>query len=95
MAGKKTTQMLTLYLWSLCRFIKVILSVQLGVLVQRAFVCEGEHILQDVHLPQDLTQTVDAHGFLMSDYCTPQVGFTCMDNCNSVCPVFGVQISIL
>lgn len=70
-------QMFTLDLWSLCSFIEVVLSVQLGVLVQRAFVCERQHVLQDVHLPQDLTQTVDTHGLLMSDYRTPQVSFTC------------------
>lgn len=69
--------MLTLDLRSLRGFIKVVLSVQLRVLVQGAFVRERQHVLQDVHLPQDLTQTVDTHGFLMSDYCTPQVSFTC------------------
>lgn len=69
--------MLTLYLWSLRGFIKVVLSVQFRVLVQRAFVCEGQHVLQDVHFPQDLTQTVDTHGLLMSDHSTTQVSFTC------------------
>lgn len=69
--------MLTLYLWGLCGFVEVVLSVQLRVLVQRAFVCYRQHVLQDVHLPQDLTQAVDTHGFLVSDYGAPQVSFTC------------------
>lgn len=76
-SGPFVVPTLTLYLWCFSYLIKVVLSVHFGVLVQGALVREGQHILQDVHLPQDLTQAVDTHGLLVSDDGTSQVSFAC------------------
>lgn len=74
---------LTLDVRCLGYFIKVVLSVHFRVLVEGVLVREGQHVLQDVHLPQDLTQAVDSHGLLMSDDSTSQVSFACKEGIRS------------
>lgn len=71
-----TLDVLTLDLWSFGCLVEVVLSIQLQVFLQRALVCLGQHVLQNVHLPQDLAQTVDANGLLVLHHGTPKVGFT-------------------
>lgn len=58
-------------------FKEVLLVVDLRVFAQRAFVGKGEDLLEDIHLPQDLAQAVNPHGFFVLHDGFLQVSFAC------------------
>lgn len=62
---------------SLSRLEEILLVVDLRIFAQGAFVGEGQDLLQDIHLPQDLAQPVDPHGLLMLHDGFFEVSFAC------------------
>lgn len=72
-----TSAPLTVNIWSISSFKEVLLMVDFGVFAQRTLVGKGEDLLQDIHLPQDLTQAVNPHGFLVLHDGFLQMRFAC------------------